>query len=1124
MNRGWLRWGWLMLIVPAVIGLARLRFDVEVLNLLPDELPTVHGLKLYQQHFQSGRELIITLRAPDGEAAEAAARQLAANLRAQTNLVARADWQAPLQEHPEQMGEVIAYLWLNQPPDEFARLTNRLAPGKLDDLLRTTREQLATTLSPTEIARLSHDPFGLTRLPATAANGERRLVPEHDPCASADGTFRALFVEAGSDLDTYRDAATWLCEVKAVVDRGTKSPEWPAGVTIRFTGAPAFVTEVAGGMERDIRNSVLGSLLLITGLFWWAHRSWRPLLCLLGILVLIVAGALGFGGLLFGKLNAVSLGFTAILAGLAVDYGLVLYQEWKASPHLGTSQLRQLHAPGIVWSAVTTASAFALLSFVGLPGLTQLGSLVAMGVLLAAVLMLYAFLPLFLRVCPGASNPKISRPSQSAALPGGSHSALALGVTAIVVALSFLILSRNCPPMDHSTHPLQPRSSPAQTALEEMQSELNRQDEPLLFVVAGRDEAEVAHRLDAASAHFSRAVTNNAVRSFLLPTALWPHPDWQRTNLAAGIALAAQADAMNAAARDAGFTTNALALLENVLRTWTSAAKQDGVIWPANQAGEWMLRRAAARDNDGWLAAGLVYPETNIVTATIVAELTPKLPGVWLTAWPLLGDVLLQHVERRLLWVMFAMIIFVTLSLWLAFRRWTEVVLSFATVGFSLLVLLAIMGLAGGSWNLMNLMAVPILLGAGVDYTIHVQLALRRHSGDIAAVRRITGRAVFLCAATTVAGFGSNAFASNAGLASLGLVCATGIATVYVAAIFLLPAWWRATVGRSSGREHRGAVSSPKASATPNPAARLSSPSTSYRADVWRLGLLVARILPEGASRWTSSLAASVYRWLRPERFRVVVENLLPVLGDNQPAAERAARALFREFALKITHLWRFESGQPIDSWRTEWAGREFLAAARARGRGVLLITPHLGNWEFGGALLTRSGEKLLVLTQPEPGRGFTELRQKSRARWGIETLVVGEDAFAFVEIIKQLQAGATVALLVDRPPSPTAVTVQLFGRPFPASIAAAELARASGCAVLPTFVVRTPQGYRAEILPEVVYERAAIGDRAARIRLTQEILRAFEPVIRQHVEQWYHFVPVWTLAEKHQAPTSKLQ
>jgi lauroyl/myristoyl acyltransferase len=234
------------------------------------------------------------------------------------------------------------------------------------------------------------------------------------------------------------------------------------------------------------------------------------------------------------------------------------------------------------------------------------------------------------------------------------------------------------------------------------------------------------------------------------------------------------------------------------------------------------------------------------------------------------------------------------------------------------------------------------------------------------------------------------------------------------------------------------------------------------------------------------------------------------VLNGNRRAAERAARSLFQQFALKVTDLWRYESGVAVGQWLSEWNGWEIFSAAHKRGKGVLLVTPHLGNWEFGGAFLAKKGFKLLVLTQAEPELRLTELRQTSRARWGIETLVVGEDAFAFVEIIKRLQDGATVALLVDRPPSGTAVKVELFGQPFPASIAAAELARASGCAIVPTYVVRSNVGYRAHLLPEIHYDRAAIGDRASRIQLTQEILRAFEPAIRQHVEQWYHFVPIW--------------
>jgi lauroyl/myristoyl acyltransferase len=102
------------------------------------------------------------------------------------------------------------------------------------------------------------------------------------------------------------------------------------------------------------------------------------------------------------------------------------------------------------------------------------------------------------------------------------------------------------------------------------------------------------------------------------------------------------------------------------------------------------------------------------------------------------------------------------------------------------------------------------------------------------------------------------------------------------------------------------------------------------------------------------------------------------------------------------------------------------------------------------------------------------------------------------------------VALLMDRPAAPTAVTVDLFGRPFSASIAAAELARASGCAILPACIVRTDEGYAGEIQPEIPYDRAMIGNRAARIQLTQEIMRVFEPSIEHHITQWYHFVSIW--------------
>jgi lauroyl/myristoyl acyltransferase len=298
--------------------------------------------------------------------------------------------------------------------------------------------------------------------------------------------------------------------------------------------------------------------------------------------------------------------------------------------------------------------------------------------------------------------------------------------------------------------------------------------------------------------------------------------------------------------------------------------------------------------------------------------------------------------------------------------------------------------------------------------------------------------------------------------------------------------------------------------AKPSGGAGSAGPSVFYRAGLWRAGLGLARVLPAGVLDGLCRAVAEGYYRTNRIRREVVERNLEPVFQGDRAKARQAAHRLFQHFAVKLADLWRFESGVPIDRWPIETRAWEHFAAARARGRGVLLITPHLGNWELGAPLLGARGVPLLVITQAEPGGGFTELRRASRAQWGIETLVIREDAFAFLEVIRRLQEGATVALLIDRPPPPSAVKVELFGRSFCASIAAAELARATGCALLGVCVTHAGPGYTAEFLPEFSYDRRSLGDRPARQQLTQQLLRAFEPWIRAQAEQWYHFVPIW--------------
>ncbi|HXT39513.1 MAG TPA: MMPL family transporter, partial [Candidatus Angelobacter sp.] len=482
---------WLLALVPIALGLARLRFDVEVLNLLPPAAPAVQGLKIYQQNFANARELILSVRARDAETAEATASAIATGLRRETNLVSQVTWQPPWLERPAEAAELIAYLWLNQPPVIFGQLTNRLAATNLDALLTATRNELATSMSPGDLARLSYDPFGLTRLPESASGSAPRFGEGQEMFASADGTFRILFVRAHTDLATYRECAHWLEAAKRVVNETVPpAKQSSSAVSLGYTGRPAFVAEIAGGMERDVTLSVGGTSLIIATLFWFAHRRWKPMLWLLALLALILAGTLALGGLLFGTINVVSMGFAAILLGLAVDYAVVHYQEALAHLDLSVPEVRRAIAPSIFWAAVTTITAFLVLNFGGLPGLAQLGSLVGIGVALSALVMIFAFLPPLFpdRRRRGQNVVPATRESRPPGPVGLIHMrAVSAGTAALFLAAMITLLSGR-PRMDATANALRPRNSPAYSALEEIKLQLNQKREPLWLIVEGQNE------------------------------------------------------------------------------------------------------------------------------------------------------------------------------------------------------------------------------------------------------------------------------------------------------------------------------------------------------------------------------------------------------------------------------------------------------------------------------------------------------------------------------------------------------------------------------------------------------------------------------------------------------------
>jgi predicted RND superfamily exporter protein/lauroyl/myristoyl acyltransferase len=1117
------RWWWALLLVAVGLGLWRLRFDVDVLDLLPPDEPTVQGLKLYQQHFANARELVITLDAPDANRAEQLAGELADRLRQQTNLVAEVTWQAPWMEHPEQLGELLGWLWFNQSPASFGELTNRLAPDQLKTALEQTREALATSMSPMDLARRQYDPFNLLTMPALTNLAGFSTDQSQQMFASADGKFRLLYVESAVDLSGYSSCESWLKSIRAIVGAPVTN-----GVVIHYTGRPVFVEEIATSMQRDMSHSVGITSTIIALLFWLTHRRWRPMLWLLALLMLILGATLALGGLVLGTVSVVSLGFAAVLLGLAVDYAVVHYQEALAHPQMTVPEIRRAIAPSILWAAITTISAFLVLNLGGLPGLGQLGTLVAIGIALSALVMVMIYLP---PLFPERRKPRPDQPvfrwwnyfvaSEPVDLPAEPHrqTAPASGnndgapwlLTGLILFGAGAVLCFRQPGLDRTGDALQPQHGEARTTLEAITTELGLPPQPLWVIISGKDEPEVFQRLTNADTLLTGAVSRQVIGRYLLPTALWPRAEFQAANRPTATVLGTKGPWLQEAAVAEGFNSNAMVLTEELVETWARAGAGTNIFWPGNHVSRWLLKRFVTRTPDEWLVMGLVYPATNRVASAALTGLSRQLAmnGALLSSWELLGDATLKRVQSRMWAVVTPMVMLVLLSLWFAFRRATEILLGAAVLGLSGLCLLAIMVLTGWNWNLMNLMALPLMLGTGVDYTIFIQLALRRHGGDLVMVRRSVGRALMLCGGTAVGGFGSLGLSSNAGMASLGRVCAVGIGANMLISVFLLPAWWKWFSRKSEAGSQQPENGTKKFL---NPQRSTLNPFALYRAGLWRLGLTLVRILPVGMVKGFAMLLGELYWRFQRRRCEVVVQNFLPLFAGDRAAAEKTAHRLHRKFAAKMVDLWRVESGVPVQNWLTDPAAMEIIRAARQRGHGTLFITLHLGNWEHGGLLLNQFGIRLMVLTQAEPDDGLTELRIEARRRYGVETLVIGRDDFAFVEVIKQLQAGGDLAVSLDRPPEKGGVPIEFLGHPFEASPAAAELARASGCALIGVTIVRRPDGYAVKVLPEFTYDRKALGSREARRELTQQILRAFEPEIRKDVDQWYQFTPIWAM------------
>ena len=811
----------LLVIVAGWFGVSRLDFDVDPLSLLPQELPGLQGTRLLRE--QKRDLLLIAVQADDPALVEVTAEALAEHLASMPELCASVRSKSLLQSDPAIIAEVVAYLWLNAPPQEIAKLTASLDAALLPALLTKAKETAGTSLDLQNATMSGYDPLGLARGAMQLLSGGADMSSMmSDEFSSADGTLRLLFVTPpGKALADYRAANTWLTQIKSEVREHWLPQQGElTGVKIGFTGDPAFQAEIATGMEGDMRQSI-GAVTFIVGfLFWLLHRSVKPLFWLLLAILCANLITLGTAGVIYGALNVMSMGFAAILTGLIEDFGVVGLHIAREHPGEGFARICRRALPSVTWSAVSIAAIFAMLGLSQLPGVAQLGILSALGVLIGAAVMLFGFLPLGM----GRTGVATARPSSNAPAgpkhtqqPGDSaqeaagetiaqhaeHTRptdIALKMQSVMgwlvgfglIAATVVLIAQGLPKMDFGSAVLRPDKSEAFDVFEDIEKRLmDANAEPgrnIPLIFAANDATALRQSIITAQG----VLKTDEVESHMLPLALVPDAEAQKANLTALQALAQREEELRQAVDAAGFTEVAFTLTQNVFKQWREWTITEPTLplWPKPVVLENLGGIVSKNEEHGWMALGsLRLAAGRDVEKTAVLHALEKIPGAHPAGWAFLRTSLEPLLKREILRVCVPTAVIAILLFFLVFHGWRERGFAFLVLAASGWILLGGMSAFGLTWNLMSVGAVPLCLGLGLDFTIHVMHALREPGMTRERVAAL-GRSLAYCGLSTGLAFGALATGSNRGLITLGMTAMIGVLTVLITAAFALPWLW----------------------------------------------------------------------------------------------------------------------------------------------------------------------------------------------------------------------------------------------------------------------------------------------------------------------------------------------
>ena len=267
------------------------------------------------------------------------------------------------------------------------------------------------------------------------------------------------------------------------------------------------------------------------------------------------------------------------------------------------------------------------------------------------------------------------------------------------------------------------------------------------------------------------------------------------------------------------------------------------------------------------------------------------------------------------------------------------------------------------------------------------------------------------------------------------------------------------------------------------------------------IGFFVSR-LPRPLTLTIGGRLGALIFWLAPQQRELACRQLRCSLDLPDERQIRAiARQCFENLGKTVLEFMQFPR---MNSKRIQqsvsFEGVQHVEQALAQGKGAIILTGHFGNWELLAASISATIAPLTPIVRKLRSPRLNALVSSYREQAGYATI---DRDTGIRYALRCLKRNELLGIVADVDTSVSGVFVDFFGRPAYTPYSPVAIARKTGAAILPTFIVRQPDGsHRAIIEPPLVLQRTDVKEKDL-VTNTQKFTKIIESYIRRYPTQW---------------------